>query len=199
MTDLSAPLTRHGSRKARDKGSRGPHLPITRIALGLVVVIALAIGARLLLVDDPTGGRPSATTQIAAGSGNAVAGSVSNGTATITADPDMIPLEDVPVPGSDASSFAVLDPAAIDPDLVEETEFGPSASTPRARSRPSKACPRTFPLPSRPTARPSTRPSPPRAPRVTRSSSKCRSSPSTTLTTTPARTPSSPVSRRATI
>ncbi len=54
---------------AEDKGSRGPHLPITRIALGLVVVIALAIGARLLLVDDPTGGRPSATTQIAAGLG----------------------------------------------------------------------------------------------------------------------------------
>lgn len=126
MTDLSAPLTRHGARKARDKGSRRlPHLPITRIALGLVVIIALAIGARLLLVDDPTGGRPSATTQIAAGTGNAVAGSVSNGTATITADPDMIPLEDVPQPGSAASSIAVLDPAAIDPELVEETEFGP--------------------------------------------------------------------------
>lgn len=126
MTDLSAPLSRHGARKARDRGGRRlPHLPVTRIALGLVGILALAIGARLLLVDDPTGGRPSATTQIAAGTGNAVAGSVSNGTATITADPDMIPLEDVPQPGTAASSIAVLDPAAIDPELVEETEFGP--------------------------------------------------------------------------
>lgn len=126
MTDLSAPLSRHGARKARDRGGRRlPHLPVTRIALGLVGILALAIGARLVLVDDPTGGRPSATTQIAAGTGNAVAGSVSNGTATITADPDMIPLEDVPQPGTAASSIAVLDPAAIDPELVEETEFGP--------------------------------------------------------------------------
>jgi hypothetical protein len=126
MTDLSAPLTRHGSKKAKG-GGRSFHVPVTRIALGLIVVIALAIGARLVLVDDPTGGRPSASTEIAgAVGGNAVAGAVTGADeAIITADPDMIPLDAVPEPGSSGSSFAVLDPAAIDPELVEETEFGP--------------------------------------------------------------------------
>lgn len=123
MTDLSAPLTRHGSRKAKG-GGKPLHIPVTRIALGLIVIGVLAVGARLVLVDDPTGGRPIATTEIAGSAENTVAGAVTGG-ATITADPEMLPIEDVPVPGSAESSFAVLEPVGIDPELVEETEFGP--------------------------------------------------------------------------
>ncbi|MGV3491297.1 MAG: divergent polysaccharide deacetylase family protein [Devosia sp.] len=125
MTDLSAPLTRHGAKKAKAGGFRSIHIPVTRIALGLIVLIGAAVGARLVLVDDPTGGRPSASTEITgAAGGNAVAGAVAGGV-TITADPEMIPLDEVPALGSAESSFAVIDAAAIDPELVEQTEFGP--------------------------------------------------------------------------
>lgn len=122
MTDLSAPLRRHGANKAGLGLVR--HVPVTRIALGLILLIALGVGARLLLVDDPLGGRPTATTRIATtSSGNSVAGTVA-GTATITADPEMLDLADVPLPGTPASSITILDSAAIDPDLLEETEHG---------------------------------------------------------------------------
>lgn len=133
MTDLSAPLARRGARKAASKaadpGTPRParHIPVTRIALGLVALIAVGVTARIMLVDDPEGGRPSATVGIAGGNGgNSVAGTVAS-PVTITADPEMYPAGEVPgAAAADApADIASADPAAADPDLLEETEFGP--------------------------------------------------------------------------
>lgn len=133
MTDLSAPLVRRKARQAKAAeaaaaGSSTPrrHIPVTRIALGLVALIAIGVTARIMLVDDPEGGRPSATVDIAgANPSNSVAGAVSvpPGEVTITADPEMFPAESV-APAVPAES-ALLDPAALDPEMLEETEFGP--------------------------------------------------------------------------
>jgi polysaccharide deacetylase 2 family uncharacterized protein YibQ len=136
MTDLSAPLVRRSARKAgkakdaaKDAETAAPrphHIPITRIAFGLLALIAVGVAARVMLVDDPEGGRPSATVDIAGATGaNSIAGTVGTpGEATITADPEMFPATDVPpAPAEDVA--AISDPVAIDPELVEETEFGP--------------------------------------------------------------------------
>jgi len=124
MSDLSAPLSRR--RVRQEKASAGlvlHRLPIARTAFGLVGAIGAAIVATVLLVDTPEGGRPSATVAInSTVDANAVAGVVSDGaplSATITADPEMIA-----APAADAGDMDAIDPAAILPDLVEETEFG---------------------------------------------------------------------------
>ena len=62
--DLSAPLGRR--RAAAKPASRGVKLkptalPLARIAFGVAAFIVVGIGARLLLVNDPMGGRPSRT------------------------------------------------------------------------------------------------------------------------------------------
>ncbi|MDB5539051.1 MAG: divergent polysaccharide deacetylase family protein [Devosia sp.] len=128
MTDLSAPLVSRKARKARaaNAGAATPrrHVPVTRIAIGLLALIALGATARIMLVDDPEGGRPSATVDIASAAGsNSVAGTVAPGPVSITADPEMFPAEMTDIPAEQDPPFA--DPTAIDPDLVEETEFGP--------------------------------------------------------------------------
>lgn len=132
MTDLSAPLVRRKARQAKAAeaaaGSAPPrrHIPVTRLALGLVALIAIGVTARIMLVDDPEGGRPSATVDIAGAShANSVAGTVSvpPDEVTITADPEMFPVapdEAVPEP----VDTALIDPAALDPEMLEETEFG---------------------------------------------------------------------------
>lgn len=127
MSDLSAPLVRRKARQAKQAqaaaGTAPPrrHIPVTRIAMGLVVLIALGVTARIMLVDDPEGGRPSATVDIAGAVGsNTVAGAVAPGEVTITADPEMFPADVASIP----EDPALADPAAIDPNLVEETEFG---------------------------------------------------------------------------
>ncbi|MDC9822117.1 divergent polysaccharide deacetylase family protein [Devosia sp. ZB163] len=128
MTDLSAPLKRRSAR-ARS-GPRLPrHIPVTRIALGLLAILAIGVVARVVLVDDPDGGRPGATVDIAANTGNnSLAGAMASpSTATITADPEMFPADQVPVVSATSVSDAdpLPDPAATDPELLEETEFGP--------------------------------------------------------------------------
>lgn len=124
MTDLSAPLTRRGAKKTGEAAPHPPrHIPVTRIALGLVALIAVGVGARILLVDDPEGGRPGTTVAIASSISNSVAGAVASGEVTITADPEMYPAGQVPFDDAPVD-VAAIDPAAIDPDLVEETEFG---------------------------------------------------------------------------
>ncbi len=136
MTDLSAPLARRSARKAKPAGRRATdpdaaatprrHLPVTRIAIGLVALLVVAVAARIMLVDDPLGGRPSATVDIAGADGaNSIAGAVAtDGMATITADPEMIPATDVP-PAITEAGTPIIDPTGVDPELVEETEFGP--------------------------------------------------------------------------
>ena len=63
--DLSAPLGRRRAappaRKERTKLNLKPsELPLARIAFGVAALIVVGIGARVLLVDDPMGGRPVA-------------------------------------------------------------------------------------------------------------------------------------------
>ena len=130
MTDLSAPLVRRKARQAKADASAGSalprrHIPVTRIALGLVALIAVGVTARIMLVDDPEGGRPSATVDIAGSNPvNSVAGAVamSPGEVTITADPEMYPVAPDAVPAP--ADTALIDPAALDPEMLEETEFG---------------------------------------------------------------------------
>jgi polysaccharide deacetylase 2 family uncharacterized protein YibQ len=130
MTDLSAPLSRRRTRQEKAAASRAlRRLPIARTAFGLLAAIGAGLVATVLLVDDPTGGRPSATVDInSTVDANSIAGVVSAGTplsATITADPEMIPVPGSAATGDGAVDMALADPAAIVPDLVEETEFGP--------------------------------------------------------------------------
>lgn len=129
MSDLSAPLSRRRARQ--EKASAAPamwRIPIARTAFGLLAAIGVGIVGTVLLVDTPEGGRPSATVAInSTVDANSVMGAVSNDTplsATITADPEMIAAPGADEPGAETVEVALGDPAAILPDLVEETEFG---------------------------------------------------------------------------
>lgn len=128
--DLNTPLT---GRRQRLKNALGrPHLPIARILFGLIAIIAVGTVARLALVDDPMGGRPSleagiVNTQV----GNRVADAVASGPATITADPQQYPANSsiaaMPPPGgvADGHSPAERSSLGIVPELTEETANGP--------------------------------------------------------------------------
>ncbi len=126
MSELGAPLSRRKTRQSHQaKATPGPSLhrrrvPFARLALGLLVLIGAAVGLRLLLVDDPQGGRPTATVEISTSRDiNPVAGANSTALpATITADPEPV------AHAATLSEPPALDPTAILPDLVEETEFG---------------------------------------------------------------------------
>jgi polysaccharide deacetylase 2 family uncharacterized protein YibQ len=126
--DLSTPLT---GRRQRLKNALGrPHLPVARILFGLIAVIAVGTVARLVLVDDPMGGRPSleagiVNTQV----GNSVADTVASGPATITADPQQYPAEGHAAAAPETSTTATASHSApnslgIVPELTEETANG---------------------------------------------------------------------------
>ena len=124
MTELSAPLVRRKARLARTAQAKAAgkarHVPVARIALGLVALIAIGVGARIMLVSDPEGGRPSSTVDIAgANPSNSVAGAVSmpGGSATITADPEMFPVAPAATT-TEASTAPIIDPTALDPELT---------------------------------------------------------------------------------
>ena len=75
--DLSTPLTGR-KRKADDKR----HWPIARILFAVLVLIGAAFAARLLLVDDPDGGRPSQEVAITSTrNGNEIANPMTSGSA----------------------------------------------------------------------------------------------------------------------
>ena len=118
--DLSTPLT---GRKRRPDTKR--HWPIGRILFGVLVLIGAGFVARLLLVDDPDGGRPSQETAITSTrNGNSVANGVATGPVTITADPQQY------VPGGEAppqtaGTTGAPDAFGAQPDLSEETADGP--------------------------------------------------------------------------
>lgn len=127
--DLSTPLT---GRRQRLKNALGrPRLPIARVLFGLIGVIAIGTVARLVLVDDPTGGRPSQETAIVNTQvGNSVADTVASGPAVITADPQQYPADGsiVLVPGATppgADAAAAPNGFGIVPELSEETANGP--------------------------------------------------------------------------
>src|SRR5215217_278108 len=128
--DLSTPLT---GRKQRAQSRMGrPHLPVARILLGLIAIIAVGVIVRLVLVDDPMGGRPSmeadiVDTQI----GNPIADTAASGPMTITADPHQTPVHGTeavaaPIEGTaDMAQEPSADALGLMPDLSEETANGP--------------------------------------------------------------------------
>ena len=66
--DLSAPLGRKRG-KAAPTGRLSPdRLPLARIAFGLAAVVILGVAARIILVNDPNGGRP--VTEVGVNRGN---------------------------------------------------------------------------------------------------------------------------------
>lgn len=128
--DLSTPLTGRRRRAARTAGR--PHLPIARILFGLIAVIVLGTVARLVLVDDPMGGRPSQEAKIVSSQvGNSVAETVASAPATITADPQQYPANgsDATLPpaaeGAAPANQTAPDRFGLVAELTEETANGP--------------------------------------------------------------------------
>jgi polysaccharide deacetylase 2 family uncharacterized protein YibQ len=130
MSDLGTPLRRRRLRQTAANIERPPrHIPIARIAAGLTGLILAVFAGRVLLVDDPMGGRPTAGAEIAAaGSTNALATDVAPAggeKATITEVGGEHPAD--PGHGDSATAGAPAAPgdlAYIDPDLEEQTEYG---------------------------------------------------------------------------
>jgi uncharacterized protein len=139
-SDLSAPLLSRRARAAQQRGRRSSqqvgrrHLPVARLAIGGIVVLATAVGLRILLVETPDGGRPSAEVAInSTRNANSVAGEV--GAASIIEIGPEIPVGEI-VPATGAQGAVTpghaLDEASLSPDesgniagLVEKTEYGP--------------------------------------------------------------------------
>lgn len=125
--DLTTPLT---GRKRKAGGPR-PQLPVARTLFAVLVLIAVAFVLRLVLTDDPNGGRPSEEVAITSTqNSNDLANQVSTGPATITADPQQFPagssMASVPSGTTGAGSFTGLpDIFGALPDLSEETNDGP--------------------------------------------------------------------------
>ncbi|QQR36722.1 divergent polysaccharide deacetylase family protein [Devosia oryziradicis] len=125
--DLTTPLT---GRKRKAGGPR-PQLPIARTLFVVLALIAVAFVLRLVLTDDPNGGRPSQEVAITSTqNSNALANEVSTGAATITADPQQFPaggsITPVPTGTANGNSIAgIPDIFGALPDLSEETSDGP--------------------------------------------------------------------------
>ena len=124
--DLTTPLT---GRK-RKAGSPRPQLPIARTLFAVLVLLAVAFVLRLVLTDDPNGGRPSEEVAITSTrNSNELANQVSTGPATITADPQQFPagssITSVPS-GTTGANSIVHQPDLFGalPDLSEETSDG---------------------------------------------------------------------------
>lgn len=125
--DLTTPLT---GRKRKARGPR-PELPIARTLFAVLALLAVAFVLRLVLTDDPNGGRPSQEVAITSTqNSNQLANEVSTGPATITADPQQFPagssMTTVPSDTASAGSITGLpDIFGALPDLSEETSDGP--------------------------------------------------------------------------
>lgn len=124
--DLTTPLTGR-KRKAQSRRS----LPIARVLFGLLGLLAIGFVARILMVDDPDGGRPSEEVAITSTrNANSVANAVTEGPVTITADPEQFPagsaMTGVTTGAGGPSSVAGLpDIFGAMADLSEETADGP--------------------------------------------------------------------------
>lgn len=139
--ELSAPLGRRRKAPAPPrKAAKGPgfdisNLPLARIAFGAVALILIGVVGRIVLVNDPMGGRPVVEIDVSGGqSPNSLASTVTPGNVTITADPEM-PAETGEsgftivgdnVPDGTPAPVSLLE-AGLDglfPELLEETEQG---------------------------------------------------------------------------
>lgn len=134
--DLSTPL--RGRKHRVDAGRH--HFPLARTLFALSSIIVIGVLARITLVDDPQGGRPTAEVAITSTrDANAVAKSVAsdvdpaigNEPVTITAEPQQYPAGQVPlVPYTPAeltqkpSLEVSLIGTGVLPELAEETSNG---------------------------------------------------------------------------
>jgi hypothetical protein len=126
--DLSTPLT--GRRRQKQERAAKFHFPLARLLFIAIFLIIGGVALRLVLVEEPDGGRPSAEVAITSTrDGNSIAQSAATGPATITADPGQFPADGsmvalpapgsaTPAPGQVPDNFGVL------PDLSEETAHG---------------------------------------------------------------------------
>lgn len=133
MSDLSAPLTRRRARTAgRAATATRRHLPVARLALAGIVVLLLAVVLRVVLVDTPSGGRPTVSKQISMSGGtNPVAGSNAvTSESTITVGPE-VPADaideviDSQAGGEFEAELTEPDASGNLPGLVEESSYGP--------------------------------------------------------------------------
>jgi polysaccharide deacetylase 2 family uncharacterized protein YibQ len=135
--DLSAPLgqKRKASKPAMRFAAAPSRVPLARIAFGVAALIVAGVGARVLMVNDPTGGRPVAEVNVN-NAHNTIAETVAaspDASATITAGPE-VPAGGpaVTMIGDDVPDGAVpgaADPDApnadgLFPDLLETSEQG---------------------------------------------------------------------------
>lgn len=123
--DLSTPLK--GRKQRAQEAKARAHWPIGRALFGLIALIAVGVAARLILVDDPMGGRPSQEVGIVDNkAANTVAESTASGPVTITADPEQYPAAGAlpPVETTAAPPGLAPDASGIIPDLSEETANG---------------------------------------------------------------------------
>jgi polysaccharide deacetylase 2 family uncharacterized protein YibQ len=130
--ELSTPLTGRKRKAVNGKLQRKP-LPVGRISVALLAVVVVGLVTRLVLVDDPDGGRPVSELSItSAPGGNPLVSDMLREPATIIAEPEQ------PIPAG--ASVTTVDPnlpSEIDDgampavnemgaqlDLVEETQDG---------------------------------------------------------------------------
>ena len=124
--DLTTPLSGR-KRKAGGIGS----LPIARILFGVLALLAIGFVARVLIVDDPDGGRPSQEVAVTTTrNANDIANTVADGPVTITPDPQQFPTDGSTTAittgaGGPSSVTGLPDIFGALPDLSEETADGP--------------------------------------------------------------------------
>lgn len=125
--DLSTPLS---GRKRRNRPRSGRfHFPLARLLFTLIFLIIGGVALRLVLVEDPDGGRPSQEVAITSTrDNNTIANAAASQPVTITADPKQIPanssITNVPRAGSATSPGQIPDQFGALPDLSEETSAG---------------------------------------------------------------------------
>ena len=134
--DLSAPLGRKKAKPGLAFTLKPDKIPLARIAFGLIVLILLGVAGRVLLVNDPLGGRPVADINVNSTHGNnSIVGSVGTNdapSATITAGPEIpagavtsMVSPSVPDGNPNAPPPAdAMDGQGLIPDLLEENEHG---------------------------------------------------------------------------
>jgi polysaccharide deacetylase 2 family uncharacterized protein YibQ len=137
--DLSAPLGRKPAKPAFAALRLTPgRLPLARIAFAVLGLILVGVVARLVLVDDPTGGRPAVEISVnQTRNANSIADSVASTTtsmATIIAEPETPATgpafttvgSDVPDggPAAAGAAGAAMTADGLYPDLLEESEHG---------------------------------------------------------------------------
>ena len=147
--DLSAPLGRKTppprKRGGQDSGKSGAgfrlgDLPFARLAFGAVALLLIGAGARILLVDDPMGGRPVAEIDVTSRNVNSIADSVSATPVTITAADEMPAGSTVIKVGDDLPDTSpAIGRDGLYPDLLEDTEYGPIPRISAGGERPFEA------------------------------------------------------------